>query len=211
MGTHVYIDGFNLYYGALKGRPYKWLDLEALCRQLLPDDRILRIRYFTARITARPSDPQGPLRQDAYLRALATLPTVTVHEGHFLSNRTRMPLATPQPQGPTTVEVIKTEEKGSDVNLATYLLTDGYDGAYDTAVVLSNDSDLAEPIRVVKERLHQRVGIYNPHAPRRRSAELQRVRPDFYRQVNPSHIKRSQLPDPLHTPDGRMISKPQGW
>ena len=34
--THVYIDGFNLYYGALKGTPYKWLDLEALCRKLMP-------------------------------------------------------------------------------------------------------------------------------------------------------------------------------
>ena len=74
--TIVYIDGFNLYYGALKGSPYKWLDLEALCRRLLPKDEISQIRYFTARISARPDDPQQPQRQQTYLRALDSLQTV---------------------------------------------------------------------------------------------------------------------------------------
>lgn len=58
MATIVYIDGFNLYYGALRGSPYRWLDLEALSRRLLPKDDIHLIRYFIARITARPQDPQ---------------------------------------------------------------------------------------------------------------------------------------------------------
>lgn len=53
MGTIVYIDGFNLYYGAVKGTRYKWLDLEALCRRLLPKDNIAQIRYFTAQVSAR--------------------------------------------------------------------------------------------------------------------------------------------------------------
>ena len=52
----MYIDGFNLFYGALKGSRYEWLDLEALCRHLLPKDSINRIRYFTARVSARPGD-----------------------------------------------------------------------------------------------------------------------------------------------------------
>ena len=30
MRTRVYVDAFNLYYGALRGTPYKWLDLDAL-------------------------------------------------------------------------------------------------------------------------------------------------------------------------------------
>ena len=71
MLTNVYVDGFNLYYGCLKGSPHKWLDLERLCCQLLAShNQIKRIRYFTARINSRPDDPQGPARQDAYLRAL---------------------------------------------------------------------------------------------------------------------------------------------
>ena len=48
--TIVYIDGFNLYYGALKGSPWKWLDLEKLCHLLLPRDEIILIRYFTSKV-----------------------------------------------------------------------------------------------------------------------------------------------------------------
>jgi hypothetical protein len=118
--TNVYVDGFNLYYGCLKGTPYKWLDLDAMCRRLLPKHELSRIRYFTAIISARPLDPSGPVRQQAYLRALATMPHVSIHLGHFLTSHVRMPLAVPPARGPRTVEVIKTEEKGSDVNLATY-------------------------------------------------------------------------------------------
>src|SRR5215204_882432 len=104
MRTNVYIDGFNLFYGCLKGSPYKWLDIDALCRRLLPKDQINRIRYFTALVTARPGDPQQPVRQETYLRALETLSSVTVHLGEFYVNRVRMPLATPTPSA-TTVEV----------------------------------------------------------------------------------------------------------
>ena len=54
MATNVYVDAFNLYYGCLKGTPYRWLDLGAPCRRLLPKDEIKRIRYFTATVSARP-------------------------------------------------------------------------------------------------------------------------------------------------------------
>ena len=47
----VYIDGFNLYYGAVKDGPNKWLNLDRYFRMLLPNDDIQRIRYFTAKIT----------------------------------------------------------------------------------------------------------------------------------------------------------------
>ena len=57
MATIVYIDGFNFYYGAVKGTPYKWLDLDRLCRLILPRGNIVKIRYFTARISARTGDP----------------------------------------------------------------------------------------------------------------------------------------------------------
>jgi len=120
--ANVYVDGFNLYYGALKGTSHKWLDLDALFRTLVPTHEIKRIRYFTARISARRDNPGSPTRQDTYLRALRTLPNVSIHLGKFLQSSVRMPLASPKLGGPKTVEVLKTEEKGSDVNLATYLL-----------------------------------------------------------------------------------------
>lgn len=77
--TTVYMDGFNLYYSALRGSPYEWLDVEAISRRLLPKDDINQIRYFTAWITARPDDPQQAQRQETYLRALRTLPLVSIH------------------------------------------------------------------------------------------------------------------------------------
>jgi hypothetical protein len=61
--ANVYIDGFNLYYGCLKGTPYKWLDPAALTRRLLPADEIKRIRYFTARVNPRFTDPRAPQRK----------------------------------------------------------------------------------------------------------------------------------------------------
>jgi hypothetical protein len=63
MKTFVYVDAFNLYFGAVRGTPYKWLDLNQLCRILLPSHEIVQIKYFTARVNARPSDPDQPTRQ----------------------------------------------------------------------------------------------------------------------------------------------------
>ena len=56
----VYVDGFNLYYGSLKRTPYKWLDLSRLCTAMLPNDRVTAIKYYTARISARPGNPEAP-------------------------------------------------------------------------------------------------------------------------------------------------------
>ena len=69
MATHVYIDGFNLYYGCLKRTPHRWLDLQAFCERMLPKDDVTKVRYFTALVSARPHDPHGPVRQQVYLRA----------------------------------------------------------------------------------------------------------------------------------------------
>jgi len=207
MATTVYIDGFNLYYGALRGSTYKWLDLEALCRRLLPRDDINQIRYFTARITARPDDPQQAQRQETYLRALRTLPLVSVHYGHFLTHTVRMPLANPGHPGPRTAEVLKTEEKGSDVNLASHLLLDAFKQTCDTAVVISNDSDLRVPIRIAEQELGVRVGVINPHPPEYRSRVLKGT---FFKQLRPSVLADCQLPEALTDARGK-IRKPGVW
>ena len=103
MSTNIYIDGFNLYNGRVKGTLYKWLDLHAMCQMLLPNHEINRIRYFTAHVMSYEHDPGAPQRQDMYLRALRTLPTVEVHDAGFLvpipycsrSFPLRIPMGTP--------------------------------------------------------------------------------------------------------------------
>ncbi len=115
--TIVYIDGFNLYYGQLKGTPHKWLDPVRLFQQVLGhQNNIVEIKYFTARVKPTPTDPDVHIRQDAYFRAIqANCPLVTLHFGHFLRHRVRMENAS---SPPATWEVWKTDEKGSDVNLS---------------------------------------------------------------------------------------------
>lgn len=77
MRTIVYIDGLNLYYRALKRTAHRWLDIEALSKAVLPSNcKIEAINYYTARVSGR-VDQTTVQRQNVYLRALKTLPSVT--------------------------------------------------------------------------------------------------------------------------------------
>jgi uncharacterized LabA/DUF88 family protein len=205
--TNVYVDAFNLYYGCLKNTPYRWLNLETLCRIMLPRDNIQRIKYFTARISARPRDPDQPVRQQVYLRALETLPTISIIYGHYLSHPVMMPLANPPSGGPYLVQVIKTEEKGSDVNLATHLLLDACRNDFDIAVIITNDSDLVEPVKMVQSDFGKPVGILNPQP--HPSTELQR-HAHFIKHIRSRPLSGSQFPATLTDSNG-VFHKPPAW
>jgi hypothetical protein len=86
--AYVYVDGFNLYNRCLKKTPYKWLDLVALARVMLSGASIVKVKYFTARIPARPANPNQAIRQQVYLSALKTSPEIEIYFGHFLSHTT---------------------------------------------------------------------------------------------------------------------------
>lgn len=207
MRTYVYIDGFNLYYGAVRRTPYKWLNLSTLCHLLLPGYQIERIKYFTAHVQARPDDPDQSTRQQTYLRALRTLPNLDIILGHFLTNEVAMRLVQPPAVGSAFVRVIKTEEKGSDVNLAAHLLHDGHLGRYEAAVLLTNDADLLEPVRMVRHDLGLPVGIINPH-PRPSRVLVQQA--SFVRQIRRGVLAASQFPPTLTDAIG-PFHKPSQW
>lgn len=207
MKSFVYIDAFNLYFGCLKRTPYKWLDLSKLCTILLPQHQIERIKYFTAHVKALPSSPNAPQRQQVYLRALSTLPALEIIYGHFLSHHVRMPLANPTAGQPRTVEVIKTEEKGSDVNLATYLLHDAYQSRYECAVVISGDSDLLAAVQIVKNELGKPVGVLNPQ---KRPSRMLQQHATFYKHIRPGVLAASQFPKTLRDEHG-TFNKPPDW
>lgn len=207
MRTYVYVDGFNLYYRTLKGTAFKWLNLAALFDRMLPNNDIRAIKYFTARVSARADDPGVVTRQQAYLRALGTLPTVHVIYGKFMVTYPRVPLKTPLPSGQRTVEIIKTEEKGSDVNLATHLLIDGFTDQYDVAVVVSNDTDLVEPIGYVRSGLKKRVGVLCPNG---RAAGPLREAATFWRPIWEKHLRQTQFPPEIRDAHG-LIHKPPEW
>ena len=209
MITNLYIDGFNLYYRALKDSPFRWLDLRKLAETLFPQDSINRVCYFTARLNARPGNPSQRQRQQAYLRALATLPGFDAYYGVFRSGVKRRPLAEPVAGLPTYVLARDSEEKGSDVNLAMRLLVDGFNGEYEQAVVMSNDADFAGAMRYVRDDLGLRVTLVNPDPKNASPRELASAA-TYVRRLWKSHLRRSQLPDTLQDEVG-VITKPPGW
>jgi len=207
MRTFVYIDGFNFYYGCVRGTTEKWLNIAELCRKLLPPNDILAIKYFTARVEARASDPGQPTRQETYFRALRTLPELQIVLGRFLTNPVRLPRAS----GKGYETVLRTEEKGSDVNLATHLIHDAHSGAIDCAVVISNDSDLAEAMRIVHEEIGLKVGLISPTALTGRHPSRQLTRhADFVKRIRRGVLRSSQFPDEIRDAKGPIV-KPRGW
>ena len=183
----------------------KWLDLVRLSHLLLPNDKIHRVRYFTAAIQPRPNRPNQAVHQQIYWRALRTLPGLSIHEGQFRTDPRSMPLASPVPGGPSTVRVLKTEEKGSDVNLATYLVSDAYEQDFEKAAVISNDSDLCTPIALVRTRLSLPVIVFNPG--NHHSADLQRDATEM-RKLRRGPMLGSQFPPTLIDTQGAFTKPP---
>ena len=229
MKSIVYVDGFNLFYGIRRyekqGKCYRWLDLSALCQALLPQDTISQIRYFTALVNDE-QDVDSPVRQQIYLRALKTIPNLSMHFGRFLPSEVWQPLVNPlssipkhspssifevQKNGvPTGIQlayVKKMEEKGSDVNIATYMLLDCFRKACDRTVIISNDSDLTEPVRVIRHEFKRNVVVFNPGV--RFSSILNRTA-NRYTKIEESQLQSSQFAQTLQDATG-TITKPNTW
>lgn len=205
--TYIYVDGFNFYYGAMRGTPYKWLDFLALFKLILkPHHDILKIKYFTALVRSTPDDPGKQIRQHTFLRALeAYTPQVEIFLGHFLSHPVSAPLAVPT-SDKKYAKVIRTEEKGSDVNLAVHLLNDSWLDLYDCAVIVSNDSDLAEALRLVKAQNKKMLGVITPHKGPQSRQLLEYA--NFVGRIRTGALRASQLPDII---PGTKIHKPSSW
>jgi hypothetical protein len=215
--TIVYIDGFNLFYRALKGTPNKWLDLEALCKASLSKEcEIVGIKYYTARVSGK-IDPNSPKDQQSYLAALGTIPNLSVYYGSFQVTEKVSYLAKPltfQPAItlpahpiPKFAKVVKTEEKGSDVNLGVHLVYDAMRGKFDQAAVLTNDTDLQEPIRIVAKEIGLPVVLLTPvNKPAKGLQSLA----SSVRHINP-YIGSSQFSNQLVRKDGKIINKPVNW
>jgi hypothetical protein len=219
MKTNIYFDGFNFYYGAVRGTPHKWCNLLTLCQLSLPAASINRIWYFTAPVKPTPQDPDQPKRQDLYLRALRSIPCLEIVAGDFRKRRRAgVPILGGQARGPLAqFEVV--EEKGSDVNLAIQLYRDVAQGNCEAAYIVSDDSDLIRAVTLTRQDYGVQVGILNPFPAvdpitrkRRYRTELQNAAsPGCYHHIQRVHLAASQFPNPLTLPDGTVLHKPRHW
>jgi uncharacterized LabA/DUF88 family protein len=224
MSAIVYIDGFNLYYCAVKDTRLKWLDISQLCNYLFPNKNIDKIYYFTAKIKATQHDPGAPTRQEIYWRALKTITNLEIIVGHFVKWPRLMPqyplayINNNTHNPPQRVQVEKSEEKGSDVNLAAKLVYDSCKNIADEFIVISNDSDLALAIELVTSQIGKPVIVVNPNRTSRArivpggkiSADLKRVATSVLVSINDPVLAKSQFPLTLTDAVG-TITKPPSW
>lgn len=183
-------------------RRYYWLDLEKLATNLLRrHQRLVATRYFTANLIRDHSDPGKWSRQKTYLEALNARPNLTIHLGYF------------QPQEVYCYNCGNArqtyEEKMTDVNIAVALLNDAQDNLFDTAMIISADSDLIGPVQALLNRYPtKRVLIAFP--PKRTSVNLRDIATAYF-VIDQNKLRNSQLPQTVTRPDGFLLQIPSEW
>ncbi len=199
-----YIDGFNVYFG-LKSKGWKkyyWLDLVNMSAALLkPGQTLEHCHYFTARIRNSGSNSQDAHRQSIWIDALETLANQTSHFGHYLEKQ-----KTCKSCG---TKWTTHEEKMTDVNIAVQLLSDAYENKFDTALVISGDSDLTTPIKMVLERFpNKRIIVAFP--PGRNSHQLRTTATASFT-IGEAKLRQNLLPNIITTASGHQLHRPTQW
>jgi len=196
----VYIDGFNLYFGMMDAgfNHCKWLNVEKLVKSYLTANQILvEIKYFTSRIT---NNPQKQKRQTTYLEAIESTEVIIIY-------------------GLYKAKSIECEncghnwsisnEKMTDVNIATHLIIDAYQDKYDTAILVSGDSDLVPPIKAVHQNFPNKVvSVFFP--PNRHNNTVA-IAAKGSLIIGRKKLMDSQFEANVKKRDGYILHKPADW
>lgn len=235
MRTRIYVDGYNLYYSCLKGTDLKWLDLLKLFEKeifpsvTLPNGQPLHqaavlepvaIKFFTALILEKAASAEDSLIcQEKYHAALnAHMPgRVKVIKGYYACSEARARAIDPndrkkQPRDCAFVDVWKLEEKQSDVNLAIHALTDALTGEVDQVVIVTNDTDIAPAMEMIKQRTKVQIGLIIPtiNQVRKVNADLAKFADWTRKDIKIDELKASQLPRVIKKGNA-AVSKPVSW
>ena len=179
----VYIDALNFYYGALRGRRWKWLDLEKWSAAILPEGgRLAAVHYCTSLVSGWGADQSAVDRQAIYLRALrlrgfrdaqkprgakrpaaagSSLGATGALQIHYGFHKTEETVGRRVPGG-DRVRVKLTREKETDVNLAARMVADAASDRFAVAVLVAGDSDYAGACRIVREEFGKKILLYPP-------------------------------------------------
>lgn len=197
----AYIDGFNLYFGLRSAgwKRYYWLNLQSMARNLLqPEQELVLTKYFTSRVSYPPDKER---RQSTFIDALQTLDDFQIFYGHYQAN--------PQHCHRCGNKVMVPNEKMTDVNIAVEMMSDAYQDLFDSALLISADSDLTAPIKAIKSLFpDKRVVVAFP--PQRHSAQLQRLA-NAYLHIGRANLAKSVFPDEIQTADGYVLKRPLEW
>ena len=196
----VYIDGFNLYFGMVEAglTKSKWLDVYALSRNITkPNQKLVAVKYFTSRVNNAPDKQK---RQSTYLEALKTM-GVKIFYGHYQNDNINCKRC-----GNTWK---KGNEKMTDVNIATNLMMDAVMDIYDTAILISGDSDLVPPINAVHKYFHSKRIVVAFPPKRMNNTVAIASKGNFV--IGRKKIMGSQLSKEVIKKDGFVLRKPKEW
>lgn len=235
MKFNAYIDGFNLYKGALQKRAdLKWLDLRSYCQARLIGHELVKVYFFTSRIKEKFDRDAAPRRQHTYLRALENS-GVEVVLGKFrrdinwqrLISHQHLECILPNLIDPLShiqnsfnnafqdalpdsiqAKVWKYGEKGTDVNLASYLLRDVFKSQLQGALVITGDSDLATPLEIAHMQFVS-VKTINPKSGR--NAGRLSEASDSFEELQVNHLADFQFADSINLNSGKVIRRPTEW
>lgn len=197
----AYVDGFNFYFGlkASKWERYLWLNYQQLANNLLrPDQQLVFTKYFTTRISAPPDKRK---RQTDYIEALETLSDFRIYYGKYQMN--------PRHCRQCGFRDLVPNEKMTDVNIATELMVDAFQDRFDTALLVSADSDLIGPVVAVR-RLFPTKRLVIAFPPQRYSEELKKVASAYFT-VGRAEIAKSLFPLKVVKADGYVLQCPATW
>ena len=197
----AYIDGFNLYFGmkSKNWQKYYWLDLYLMVESLLkPDQKLIGVKYFTSRVSDNPAKQK---RQNDYLEALELKSSIKIFYGKYQITRKEC----------ANCKFINQyqNEKMTDVNIATELITDAYSDMFDVALLVSADSDLVSPVIKVRDLFKQK-SIVICFPPNRHSKDLELAASKYF-YIKESSLSNNQLPDSIKKLDGFNLSRPTRW
>jgi 6-hydroxy-3-succinoylpyridine 3-monooxygenase len=232
--TRVYVDGYNLYYGCLKGTPYKWLDLLALFeRQVLPSINFkigsvspqielqpVAVKYFTAKILEQAAAADDSVSSQAhYFNALDKLHSTRIQriEGYYSLSKANVRIVDVEDKGKKLrdcpkLRAWKLEEKQSDVNLALHLYQDAMAGEVDQVVAVTNDTDIEPALSLIRKQTEVIVGLVIPTSDQRRVGNTSLARHAHWvqRRIHTGQLAAAQLPRVIN--GGKQpTTKPISW
>lgn len=198
------VDGFNLYHALDDlGAPHlKWVNLRKLCERMVGKKlRLEEVLYFSAFATWR---PDAYKRHRAFVAALEEVGVQTIM-GQFKQKDRRCHHCSAQ--------WIAHEEKETDVNIALYLLNLAYKDCFDCALLVSNDSDLAPAVRMLKEQFPNKWARIITPPKKRTSKELVQAVGGWIhvRTIKEKHIAQALLPDAIISKNGYIIRRPEKY
>jgi uncharacterized LabA/DUF88 family protein len=197
----VYVDGFNLYFGMRSkfGNPVKWLNIYKLAESMLRENQeIQAVKFFTAHIKG--TNKQKITRQNSYLSALGTTP-VKIIKGQYQVQKTRCKQCRKISYA--------SEEKMTDVNIAVHMLTDAIEDNYDTAILVSGDSDLTPALAALRKYFPEKQ-IILAFSPNRKSKNLLQYASTHF-VLGKQKLLDAQFEVEIPLPNGYILRRPKAW